>query len=124
MSDKPAFELLDTVWCPVSDMDRATAFYRDELGLTPSYESEHWTSFPLGNGVQLCLHGGGGAEGGGFVVGFLTSDIVSLRKRLIAAGVTVGEYHSIPRGVVMNVSDPDGNRLQATQLGAKAAGLA
>lgn len=119
-----AFESLDTVWCPVADMALAVAFYRDQLGLTPSYESEYWTSFPLGNGIQLGLHGGGGGAGGGFVVGFLTSDIIALRDRLNAAGVTTEGFHDIPRGVVMNIQDPDGNRLQATQLGIKASDLA
>lgn len=120
--NKP-FKSLDTVWCPVTDMKRAVAFYRDVLGLEPSYQSGHWTSFPLGNNVQLGLHGGGGTTGGGFVVGFLTADIAALKTTLIAAGIEVGEFHDIPRGVVMNVTDPDGNRLQATQLGIKVADL-
>ncbi len=118
------FQTLDTVWCPVTDIARAVAFYHDQLGLTPGYSSEYWTSFPLGNGAQLGLHGGDGGEGGGFVVGFITPDIVSLKGRLEKAGVKVDGFHDIPRGVVMNVTDPDGNRLQATQLGVKSADLA
>ena len=59
----------------------------------------------------------------GFVVGFLTDDIKGLRMRLLENGFEPGEYHDIPRGVVMDVYDPDDNRLQATQLDVKAADL-
>jgi predicted enzyme related to lactoylglutathione lyase len=119
-----AFKALDTVWCGVSDMDRAVAFYRDQLGLTPAFVSPFWTSIKLDGGVQLGLHGGGGGgEGGGYVMSFTTDDLAMLRERLVGAGCKVGEYHDTPRGAVMDVFDPDGNRMQAMQLGAKAAKL-
>lgn len=118
-----AFKSLDTVWCGVSDMDRAVAFYRDQLGLTPSFVSPFWTSIKLADAVQLGLHGGGGGASGGFVVSFLTDDLAALREQLTSAGVKVGEFHDTPRGAIMDVFDPDGNRLQAMQLGAKAADL-
>ncbi|HXH61352.1 MAG TPA: VOC family protein [Fimbriimonadaceae bacterium] len=111
---------LDTVWCPVTDMERSVAFYRDVLGLKPGFESPYWTSFDLG-GVQLGLHFGGGKPGGGFVVSVLTDDLPALRSRLVGANCEVGEYHDTPRGTVMDIADPDGNRLQAMQLGTKAA---
>jgi predicted enzyme related to lactoylglutathione lyase len=120
---KTLFKALDTVWCPVADMDRAVAFYRDVLGLTPDYESPYWTSFKVSADVHLGLHAGPMPEGSGFVVGFLCDDLRALRGRLSEAGFEAGEYHDIPRGVVMDVFDPDDNRLQATQLGVKAAEL-
>ncbi len=118
-----AFKSLDTVWCGVTDMDRAVAFYRDLLGLAPGFTSPFWTSISLGKELQLGLHGGGTSGDGGFVVSFLTDDLAALRHSLTAAGVKVGEYHDTPRGAIMDVFDPDGNRLQAMQLGAKAADL-
>jgi catechol 2,3-dioxygenase-like lactoylglutathione lyase family enzyme len=36
------------------DMARATAFYRDTLGLEPDYESEHWTTFRTGACTLAC----------------------------------------------------------------------
>jgi catechol 2,3-dioxygenase-like lactoylglutathione lyase family enzyme len=117
------FKSLDTVWCGVSDMDRAVEFYRDRLGLEPGYTSQFWTSFKLAEGLQLGLHGGGGGASGGFVVSFLTDDLQALRTSLVEAGVKVGDFHDTPRGAIMDVFDPDGNRLQAMQLGAKAADL-
>lgn len=117
-----AFQSLDTVWCGVSDMERAVAFYRDQLGLELGFTSPYWSSFTLGS-VQLGLHGGGAASNGGFVVSFLTEDLASLKARLSGAGFKVGEFHDTPRGAVMDVFDPDGNRMQAMQLGAKASSL-
>jgi catechol 2,3-dioxygenase-like lactoylglutathione lyase family enzyme len=118
------FRSLDTVWCGVADMDRALGFYRDLLGLKPVFVSPFWTSIKFENGLQLGLHGGGASPGGGFVVSFLTDDLVALRAHLEGAGVKVGEFHDTPRGAVMDVFDPDENRLQAMQLGARSADLA
>lgn len=119
-----AFKSLDTVWCPVTDMDRAVAFYRDQLGLEIAFQSPYWTSIMLDSGIQFALHGGGGDPGGGFVVCFQTDSLVALRQSLVDAGTRVGEFHDTPRGTIMDVFDPDGNRLQAMQLGAKASELA
>jgi predicted enzyme related to lactoylglutathione lyase len=118
-----AFKSLDTVWCPVTDMDSAVAFYRDQLGLEIAFQSPYWTSIKLPGGVQLGLHGGGGGTGGGFVVSFVTEDLAALKAGLSAAGCKTGDYHDTPRGAVMDVFDPDGNRMQAMQLGTKAADL-
>lgn len=122
MANAP-FKAIDTVWCPVADMDRAVSFYRDVLGLTPEYESAYWTSFQVGPSVHLGLHAGAAPEGSSFVVGFLCDDLRALRLRLLDEGLQPGEYHDIPRGVVMDLQDPDGNRLQATQLGTTSARL-
>jgi predicted enzyme related to lactoylglutathione lyase len=117
------FKSLDTVWCPVTDMDRAIGFYRDQLGLEVGFQSPYWTSIKLPGGVQLGLHGGGGSGSGGFVVSFLTDDLSGLKASLMSNGCKVGEFHDTPRGAVMDVFDPDGNRMQAMQLGATAADL-
>jgi len=43
---------------PVSDMDRAVAFYEDVLGLKKTYEHPVWTSFDVG-GVPFAVAAGG-----------------------------------------------------------------
>ncbi len=43
------------------DMSRAVAFYRDALGLLPTYENEHWSELKWGD-ATLALHGGGTGE--------------------------------------------------------------
>jgi catechol 2,3-dioxygenase-like lactoylglutathione lyase family enzyme len=39
----------------VSDMDAAVAFYRDTLGLTPTFQSPFWSEFDTGE-TKLALH--------------------------------------------------------------------
>ena len=39
----------------VSDMDAAVAFYRDTLGLAPTFQSPFWTEFDTGE-TRLALH--------------------------------------------------------------------
>lgn len=112
-------------------MSRSVAFYRDVVGLNVGFESTHWTEFPLTNGklaLHLALEGATlplGQPMKGWQVGLQTSDVASLRNRLVGAGATVAEsYHDIPGGVTLDFSDPDGNPLQAVQLGVTAADLA
>ena len=58
---------------------------------------------------------------GGWVVSILTDDLTALRQKLVVAGTTISEgYHDTPRGAVLSFQDPDGNQLQAMQLGVKA----
>lgn len=118
-----------TLICQVADMDRAVTFYRDVLGLDPGYTSPHWSEFKMGE-TRIGLHpsfDGSPVEpdGRGWVLGVATPDIRELRTKLVATGVKVAEgYHDTPSGAVMDFRDPDGNALQAIQLGAKAKDLA
>jgi len=88
------------------DMGRATAFYRDLLGLEPTYESEHWTTFRTG-ACTLALHSGSKAPDPTFEV----ADADAERARLAAAGVDVTEVREPAPGLrVFDARDPDGNR--------------
>lgn len=117
-----------TLLCPVSDMDRAVAFYRDVLGLSAGYTSPHFSEIMMGD-TRIGLHPpfegvAGPTEGRGWVVGVQTPDIRALREALAAADVFVAEgYHDTPSGAVMDFRDPDGNPLQAIQVGVKSADL-
>lgn len=115
---------LYTIWCQVSDMEASVAFYRDVLGLKLSYSSPHWSQFDLGNG-QLGLHprlaessGPLGQYASGWMLGLSTNDLKGLRAKLEAAGAQFhGDYHAIPGGLVLDFSDPDGNQIEAGQMG-------
>ena len=88
------------------DMARATAFYRDLLGLEPDFESEHWTTFRTG-ACTLALHAGSAAPDPTFQV----VDATVERTRLAAAGVEVTEIREPAPGLkVFDARDPDGNR--------------
>ena len=117
---------IDTLLCPVTDMDRSVAFYREVLQIAPGYVSPHWSSFDLG-GVRLGLHPAwrAGAPGQSWVIAFRVQDVQIFRRRLAEIGYpTDAEYHDVPSGVVLDFYDPDGNALQAMQHGVKVATLA
>jgi predicted enzyme related to lactoylglutathione lyase len=41
----------------VADMTKSVQYYKEVLNLTPEDESPEWTTFPLGGGHKICLHG-------------------------------------------------------------------
>jgi catechol 2,3-dioxygenase-like lactoylglutathione lyase family enzyme len=97
------------------DMARATAFYRDTLGLEPTFESEHWTTFSTG-ACTLALHAGTEPPDPTFLV----DDLDAARDSLEAAGVNVTEIREPAAGLrVFDARDPDGNRFS---IESKAAG--
>ena len=88
------------------DMARASAFYRDVLGLEPDFESEHWTTFRTGS-CTFALHAGTEAPDPTFKV----ADAEAERERLVAAGVEATEVREPAAGLrVFDARDPDGNR--------------
>lgn len=114
---------LHTLICETTDMERSVAFYRDVLGLKPGTISPWWSDFDLG-GARLGLHPpfreGSVQRGGGWVVGVQVGDIAAFRQALADGGYpTMHEYHETPSGVVLDFADPDGNPLQAIQVGSK-----
>ena len=106
-------------------MERSIAFYRDVLGLTPLMESPYWTEFKLGEG-KIALHhrledGSGpcGENGKGWYLGLLCSDVSLLARKVREGGGSEHGMHQTPGGVVLTICDPDGNPMQAMQVGAK-----
>lgn len=107
----------------VRDVPRASAFYRDTLGLEPGdASSDHWIEFNVGN----TTFGIGNGEPLGFIPGsstgamFEVDDIAAMRDRLKAAGVEVSEVHEFPSCSACFTSDPEGNRFGLHQRKAPA----
>jgi catechol 2,3-dioxygenase-like lactoylglutathione lyase family enzyme len=97
------------------DMSRATAFYRDTLGLEPDFESAHWTTFRTG-ACTLALHSGTEAPDPTFLV----DELDAARERLAAAGVDVTEIRDPVAGLrVFDGRDPDGNRFSIESRAAR-----
>lgn len=72
----------------VADMDRATAFHRDVLGLPLKFASPFWTEFATGD-VSLALHPASAANPPGTVqLGYTTPDLAALYADQGAAGLT------------------------------------
>jgi catechol 2,3-dioxygenase-like lactoylglutathione lyase family enzyme len=105
-----------TVWYHVRDLDAARVFYRDKLGFTETFfdEEADWSKLER-NGVEIGLaQGEPDAEGG--VAHVDVTDVKAVAEELRDAGVEVGvvfELHGEMR--LLDVFDPDGNRLQFAQ---------
>lgn len=104
------------VYC--QDMQRQLRFYRDQLGLRVTWpdlhdteEELHWVTFDTG-ACTLALHSGGTTdkrEGSPRFV-FSVDDLPSVRKLMIAQGISVSDIRSPAPGVlVCDLNDPEGN---------------
>ena len=104
------------VWYQVRDLDAGRAFYRDRLGFTETYfdAGDRWARLERG-GMEIALAEGEPAEDGG-VAHVDVDDVKAEAQRLRDAGVDVGvvfELHGTMR--LLDVFDPDGNRIQLAQ---------
>ena len=104
------------VWYQVRDLDAGRAFYRDRLGFTETYfdAADRWARLERG-GMEIALAEGEPADNGG-VAHVDVDDVKAEAQRLRDAGVQVGvvfELHGAMR--LLDVFDPDGNRIQLAQ---------
>jgi catechol 2,3-dioxygenase-like lactoylglutathione lyase family enzyme len=105
-----------TVWYHVRDLEQGRTFYRDTLGFDELYvdAEARWARLERA-GMEIGLAEGEPTEDGG-VAHVDVSDIKAEAERLRAAGVEVGvilELHGEVR--LVDVFDPDGNRIQLAQ---------
>jgi catechol 2,3-dioxygenase-like lactoylglutathione lyase family enzyme len=119
---------LELVAIPVSDVDRAKAFYTEKAGFnadhdyTVSDEIRFVQLTPPGSACSIALGKGlvdtapGSASGLQLVVG----DINAARDELTARGVDVGEVQDFPWGRFVFFADPDGNRWSVQEVPARA----
>ena len=120
---------LEVVAVPVSDIDRAIAFYRDAVG----FHLDHDTTAGPMRFAQLTPHGSGcsivlGSQNGmppGSLHGvqLIVSDAAAARAELLGRGVGAGEitvYDDRDGGTFFGFSDPDGNTWMVQQIRARA----
>jgi predicted enzyme related to lactoylglutathione lyase len=108
---------LELVNVPVSDVDRAKAFYVDRVGFRADHDHRVSDELrfvqltPPGSAASISLLAGapqaepGSAQGLQVVV----DDIEAAREQLVAGGVEVSEVQDFPWGRFVFFSDPDGN---------------
>ena len=115
---------LELVAVPVSDVDRAKAFYVDKIGFNPDHD--HAISDDLrfvqltapGSGCSIAIGKGlteakpGSVEGLQLVV----KDIEAAKAELASRGLDVGPIQDFPWGRFIFFADPDGNRWAVQQL--------
>jgi predicted enzyme related to lactoylglutathione lyase len=115
---------LELVAVPVSDVDRAKAFYVDKVGFnadhdfTVSDEMRFVQLTPPGSACSIAL-GKGIVEGApGSVKGLqmVVADASAARAELAGRGVDVTEVQEFPWGRFVFFNDPDGNRWSVQEL--------
>ena len=108
---------LELVQVPVSDVDRAKAFYTEQAGFNADHDHQVNDEIrfvqltPPGSGCSIAIGTGLGDMEPGSVQGLqlVVSDIHAARAELVARGVEVGEVQEFPWGSFVFFSDPDGN---------------
>jgi catechol 2,3-dioxygenase-like lactoylglutathione lyase family enzyme len=105
-----------TVWYRIRDLDAARAFYRDVLGFEETFVDwdDRWATL-VRAGMEVALaEGEPEAEGG--VAHVDVEDVKAEADRLRAAGVEVGVVFELAGEIrLVDVFDPDGNRIQFAQ---------
>lgn len=107
---------------PVTDLDRARAFYVDVLGLTPIDESPFSVRLRSGGGTQLSIFKRGPVERDHTVAHFEVPDIEAAVAGLRSRGAVFEEYTEGPLVTTNGIAqlgpargawlrDPDGNVL-------------
>jgi catechol 2,3-dioxygenase-like lactoylglutathione lyase family enzyme len=123
---------LEVVILPVSDIDRAVAFYRDQVG----FDLDHDTKNEHMHVVQLTPRGSGCSivfgdlpsqremEPGSIKgLQLVVADAAAARQELIGRGVEAGEITSFSDqdgGTFFGFADPDGNTWAVQELKVRA----
>jgi catechol 2,3-dioxygenase-like lactoylglutathione lyase family enzyme len=123
---------LEVVQVPVSDFDRAIAFYRDQVGfnldfVTPAGAVQWAQLTPTGSGcsIQLAKSAEGAPMPPGSLRGLqlVVSDAEAARQHLLKNGVAAGTINVIDDrdgGTMFDFDDPDGNAWVVQQIKARA----
>ncbi len=115
---------LELVSVPVSDVDRAIAFYRDGAGFVLDHDhrvDEHLRFVqltPPGSGCSIAIGEGISEATPGSVQGLqlVVPDIEAARDELASRGVDCGDVPHFPWGSFVFFSDPDGNGWAVQQI--------
>ena len=116
---------LELVIVPVSDVDRAKAFYTEQAGFNADHD--HVVSddlrfvqlTPPGSACSISIGKGVTEAEPGSIAGLqlVVQDIEAARDELVGRGVEVSEIQDFPWGSFVFFTDPDGNawNVQAIQ---------
>jgi catechol 2,3-dioxygenase-like lactoylglutathione lyase family enzyme len=115
---------LELVAVPVSDVDRAKAFYVEKAGFHPDHDqtvSEDMRFVqltPPGSACSIALGQGITDAAPGSVTGLqlVVSDIEQAHSELSERGVEVSDVQDFPWGSFVFFADPDGNRWSVQQV--------
>jgi predicted enzyme related to lactoylglutathione lyase len=118
---------LELVQVPVSDVDRAKAFYVDQVGFNADHDHQVSDELrfvqltPPGSACSIAMGTGLTEMAPGSVKGLqvVVADVAAARAELVERGVQVSEVQQFPWGDFVFFEDPDGNSWALQQLGAR-----
>lgn len=115
---------LELVILPVSDVDRAKAFYADKVGFHMDHDQRVNDQLrfvqltPNGSACSIAFGDGLTDAAPGSVKGLqiVVADAEAARQELLQRGLEVGDVEVQPWGSFVHFSDPDGNGWTLQQL--------
>ena len=115
---------LELVAVPVSDVDRAKAFYTEQVGFVADHDHRVSDDLrfvqltPPGSACSIAMGEGVTTATPGSVEGLqlVVADIHGTRAELHARGVEVSDVQEFPWGSFVWFRDPDGNGWSVQQL--------
>ena len=115
---------LELVQVPVSDVDRAKAFYVDQVGFNADHDHQVSDELrfvqltPPGSPASIALGTGMSGMAPGSVEGLqlVVADIEAAHAELAGRGVDVSDIQDLPWGSFVFFADPDGNRWAVQQI--------
>jgi catechol 2,3-dioxygenase-like lactoylglutathione lyase family enzyme len=115
---------LELVQVPVSDVDRAKAFYTEKVGFDADHDHTVGDGIrfvqltPPGSACSIAVGSGLGEMAPGSVEGLqlVVPDINAARAELVERGVEASEVQEFPWGSFVFFRDPDGNGWAVQQL--------
>ncbi|HWH20639.1 MAG TPA: VOC family protein [Solirubrobacterales bacterium] len=116
---------LELIQVPVSDIDRAKAFYVEKAGFVAEHDHQVTDELrfvqltPPGSACSIALTSGAHQMPPGSLEGLqlVVPDIDRARDDLLARGVEVGDVQDFPWGRFVFFTDPDGNGWAVQQVG-------
>jgi predicted enzyme related to lactoylglutathione lyase len=108
---------LELVPVPVTDVDRAKAFYVDQVGFKADHDHQVNDALrfvqltPPGSACSIVIGTGitEMAPGSMRLLQMVVEDVQAARNELTARGVDASEVAALPGGLFVTFSDPDGN---------------
>ena len=116
---------IELIFVPVTDVDRAKAFYVDKLGFNADFDERPNEGLrfvqltPPGSACSIAIGEGLGsavAPGSLDVIQIVIDDADAVLAELRGKGVEAEGVDEQPWGRFVTVKDPDGNRLTLQQL--------
>ena len=115
---------LELIILPVSDVDRAKAFYSEQAGFNADHdyrvsdEVRFVQLTPRGSACSIAIGNGltEAAPGSAPGLQMVVADVDAARSELAGRGVDVSDVQDFPWGRFVFFSDPDGNRWSLQQV--------